>query len=121
MPDTWRSLRVHAVETAWNSRPGEAVVAAKTRPAEDVRRGSSCRLIARARSRDKENGMFASLGGFGLRFYATNALVAALAAATFVAGGTPAAAYQSWGLFGPVAAPQPEPLVVPHRPSKRDK
>jgi len=65
--------------------------------------------------------MFASFGGFGLRCCATNALVAALAAATFLAGGTPAAAYQSWGLFGPVAAPQPEPLVVPHRPSKRDK
>ena len=56
-----------------------------------------------------------------MRRRATHALLAAFAAATFVAGGTPAAAYQSWGLFGPVAAPPPEPVIAPRRPSKQAK
>jgi L,D-transpeptidase catalytic domain len=48
-------------------------------------------------------------------------LIAAGTAALMVAGITPAAAYQGWSLFGPVAQPQPEPVFVPRRHSKRDK
>ena len=46
----------------------------------------------------------------------------AVSGIAFTATATPAAAYQSWGLFGPVVQPQPEPLYAPaRRPSKRDK
>ena len=57
-----------------------------------------------------------------MRLRAINALIAACAAAAITATAAPAAAYQSWGLFGPVVQPQPEPLYAPlRRPSKRDK
>ena len=57
-----------------------------------------------------------------MRLGATNTLIAACAAATLAASAAPAAAYQSWGLFGPVAQPQPEPFYAPvRRPSKQTK
>ena len=57
-----------------------------------------------------------------LRLCATNTLIAACAAASFTMSAAPAAAYQGWGLFGPVMQPQPEPTLAPaRRPSKRDK
>jgi lipoprotein-anchoring transpeptidase ErfK/SrfK len=57
-----------------------------------------------------------------LRRRATSLLIAASTAA-FAATAAPAAAYQGWGLFGPVVVqPQPEPLYAPvRRPSKREK
>ena len=60
-------------------------------------------------------------GEIALRRRATNVLIA-VGAVALAATATPAAAYQSWGLFGPVVQPQPEPLYAPvRRPSKRDK
>src|SRR5205085_7520211 len=47
---------------------------------------------------------------------------AACAAAALATMAAPAAAYQSWGLFGPIIQPEPEPSVAPNRRlSKRDK